>query len=211
MALDVVYQRWLEFDPPAGVTQGAKPAVPHWVWPLPLSDGRAVVTMLYRPLGAGAGRTGPRTVILEVSATGDAQVWKPGVGYPAPVLFYVNACDDLVGMDLVKTGKVYACRPDGTHLWTLAARLKMGNLLAPRYFAQEGNRVTWEAECGSLMSGVIVDGGVEEVRPAEGAVVGPVDELRHPHTHLTRDGTLWVFDFDPLPRVTRVRVRTTGL
>lgn len=204
--METVYQRWLEMEVPAEV--GGDRAVPMWTWPVVMSGGRAIVTFLYRPLpGAGAmgvvGRVGPRTVIVELSAEGEAAVWKPGLGYPAPVIFHANDADELVGFDLVKKGKVYACRVDGTHLWTMEARLKMGNLVAPEGFEREAERVRFLREDGKWMEGRVANGAVEDLK--EGGAPAGGKEAHFPSTHVTRDGSLWVFEFDPMPRVTRMR------
>jgi hypothetical protein len=208
MPLEMLYQRWLEIDVPAEA--GGDRAVPMWTWPLPLSDGRALVTLLYRPLPAGGmaggARVGPRTVIVELSPSGDASAWGPGAGYPAPVLFYGTAEDELVGFDLVKKGKVYACRPDGTHLWTLETKLKMGSLIAPDLFRVDGGRVLFKREDGEVLQGRVDGGTVQDLQRATDDGHPPLEEIHFPHTHVTRDGTLWVFEFDPMPRVTRLQM-----
>ena len=137
-----------------------------WTWPVALSDGRAILTLLYRPLPkhAATACSGPRTLILELSREGEASTWKPGMGYPAPVIFYANDTDDLVGMDLVKTGKIYACRVDGTHLWTLEMRLKMENLIAPRRFVQRGKELFWERDDGVVMQATLAGNSVQNAQ-----------------------------------------------
>jgi hypothetical protein len=105
--LRLIYQRWLEVELPAGAPQAS--------WPVPLTDGRVFLTLLYRPLGRT--KRAPVTRILELSAEGEASVWGPGVGYPAPVLFYANSENHLVGLDLTLPGKLYACQADGRHLY----------------------------------------------------------------------------------------------
>ena len=202
MRCELLYQRWLEFDVPAGVGGGV---APMWSWPVPLSDGRTMLTLLYRPL-AVEGRSPPRTVILELSEGGDACLWGPGVGYPAPVLFYATEKDELVGLDLTKPGKVYACQADGTHLWTLEARLKMANLVAPAFFEEREGRLVWQQADGRYFGGDITAGGVENI----GAVAGPrvaraEGAVHHPHTHVV-GGWLYVLDFDPMARVSRYRI-----
>lgn len=194
----LVFQRWLEFEPPPGV--GREP--PMWTWPVALGDGRTILTLLYRPLvSPAAARQPPQTVILEVSAVGDAAVWAPGQGYPAPVIFYASAGDDLFGLDLTMPGKVYACRPDGAHLATLPLAPRMGSLIAPQTFFQRGEELFWldtrgRAMRGLLRSGVLVeDHEVESLPPGDG-------DVRFPHTHLTR-GSLFVLDFDPIARISR--------
>jgi hypothetical protein len=133
-------------------------------------------------------------------------LWKPGMGYPAPVIFHSNDADELVGFDLVKKGKVYACRIDGEHLWTLEARLKMGNLLAPEFFRQEGSQLVFRDQDGRVMEGTITGGTVGDLQESDTAAAEYQNEVHFPHTHVTRDGSLWVFDFDPMPRVTRLRM-----
>jgi hypothetical protein len=202
MRTELLYQRWLELDIPPAC--GGDRAVPVWVWPVALSDGRGIVTFLYRPLGEKP--SGPQTLIAEISPVGDADLWKPGQGYPAPIIFYANDRDDLVGMDLVKSGKVYACRPDGEHLWTLATTLKMDNLIAPRLFEQQGDCITWQSADGKVQQGRVDAGGVTGIVSLPDAPESRRREVRFPHTHVTGDGTLWIFDFDPMPRITRYKV-----
>ena len=93
-----------------------------------------MVTLLY------AGTGGRRTVVVEVSAAGESRVWGPGVGYPAAVIFYAKGREELVGFDLVKRGKLSACRGDGTHLWTLETSIRMETAVAPRSFFVAGGR-----------------------------------------------------------------------
>ena len=204
--MNLDYQRWLELDLPAGM--------PVWSWPVALGDGRTILTLLYRPLAKpGEKGTGPSTIILELSAQGDAKVWGPGAGYEAGVIFYANQRDDLFGLDLRKTGKVYVCRPDGTHLATLEMPLRMGNLVAPQVFFQAGDNLIWMSQQG-LQTGSIEAGKLlVNTQPTELAAdpqrlisTGPdLQGARFPHTHVTQ-GWLYIFDWDPLGRVTRYRL-----
>lgn len=197
----LVYQRWLECEALA-----RHAGAPMWSWPVPLSDGRVILTLLYRPLREPSlGRAGPATVLLELSAKGDAEVWKPGAGYPAPVIFYANDADELFGLDLTMPGKIYACRVDGEHLFSMEASLRMDCLVAPRSFHQRGGELHWVSAGGVPMVAEVVGGGVPRGR-VSGVVVEPPPEVHFPHTHLTRDGSLFVLDFDPMARVSRFRV-----
>jgi len=207
VAVETLYQRWIETDIPADC--GGDRAIPMWTWPLPLSDGRALVTFLYRPLSApppGAKAQGPRTLILELSVDGEASPWKPGQGYPAPVLFHVSPSDDLVGFDLVNKGKIYACRPDGTHLWSLETRLKMGNLLAPEFFDLQSNELKYLQHDDRYFQATLINNQPQNLREVDPIAHLIQLESHFPHTHITRDGSIWIFDFDPMPRVTRLRI-----
>jgi hypothetical protein len=208
MPIETLYQRWLEIDVPASA--GGDRAVPMWTWPVPFSEGRALVTFLYRPLpGSGpAVRPGPQTLIVELDKHGNALPWKPAAGYPAPVIFHSNDEDELVGFDLVKKGKIYACKPDGTHLWSLETKLKMGSLIAPEFFHREGDVLLFRRDDGVLLSCTTTSTSISlpDGKPTDIAGEFPTTEAHFPHTHITRDGTIWVFDFDPMPRVTRLRI-----
>jgi hypothetical protein len=187
------YQRVMGFELPVGVEAGE---VPVWTWPVGLSDGRVMVTLLY----AGTGRG--RTVVVEVSAAGESRVWGPGVGYPAPVIFYANGRDELVGLDLVKVGKLYACKVDGTHLWTLETSIRMETAVAPRSFLWRGEELFWRREDGVGMGATLVEGvpmGIREVEAGE-EVMG---EVRLPYVHLTGEGSLFVFEVEGGVRMTR--------
>ena len=209
MKTTLVYQRWVECELPVGAAM--------WSWPVVLSDGRVILTLLYRPLptpgtagGAAGGMSGVKllrlqTVILELSAKGEAKLWQPGAGYPAPVIFYANERDELFGIDLVKRGKVYVCRVDGTHCYSLETTVRMETMIAPTSFHQVGGVLHWVTAAGKGMRADVSSGEPRDVR--EGAVVLPAEEeIRFPHTHVTRDGSLFILDFDPMARVTRYRL-----
>jgi hypothetical protein len=190
-----LFESWIEADPPAGVDGPAM-----WSWPIVLSDGRIILTLMWRPLIKGGGKpSGPVAQILEVSPRGEVAPWAPGAGYPAPVIFYAGADDDLWGMDLTLPGKVYACRPDGTHLVTARLSLAMGNLVAPAYFEQRGADVWWLDAGARKRQGKIIAGDVRDVREAD-ELPARDEEVRRPHTHVTR-GRVIVLDWDPMGRI----------
>ena len=191
----MLYQRWIEVEPPEGV--GREPAL--WSWPLVLADGRVIVTLLYRPLGKPGAKRVLATQIVELDAAGGAQAWGPGAGYPAPVLFYADACDVLYGLDLARPGKVYACAADGTHVATLEMTPRMGCLIAPEYFCVREREVFWRDGGGASRAAVIRDGGLSQERVV-GALPEREEEVRFPHAHVTR-GRLLVLDFEPMPRI----------
>ncbi len=173
-------------------------SVPQFWWPVPLSDGRTILTLLYQPT----------TTILEISPSGEAAVWQPSVGYPAPVIFYSNDHDDLVGLDLVKTGKLYACRPDGRHLWTLETSLLMENPLAPRHFHQSGNRIYWTHADGQNMMADLAGTTPENIRPSDIDLDSP-SASHFSHSHRTADGSLFTLEFSPTPQITRHQMHSS--
>jgi hypothetical protein len=194
----VCYQRFLEHDLLADVPAGI---VPMWSWPVPLSDGSTILTLLYRPL------TGPNTPhfqaatrIFHLTAGGDAELWRPGVGYAAAVIFYANAHDHLVGLDLNNPRKLYACTVAGAHLWTLETSIRFDNLIAPESFHQRDNQLHWRSGGNIDMTADLVDGIPRNVRPAQNPPTKPF-EVHHPHTHVVSD-RLYVLDFDPMARIT---------
>ena len=187
----LLYQRWLNLDSPL-----ADKSPPIWSFPLPLADGRALVTFLFRPLTTPA--TPPRTVILELSAAGESTIWKPGVGYPAPVMFYADDRGILYGYDLTALGKVYGCDVDGNHASKLAMSLKLGNLVAPEFFCVRGKEIFWLDAAGQKRQGEIGAELLHEKPATAWPALPPA--IHFPHTHIV-GGKLFVFDFDPMPRV----------
>ena len=199
MPPQLLYQCWLEIDPPNGCA-GA-PAMASWV--LPLSGGSALVTLLYHPLVApGAPKSPPRTQILLTSPTGQCTPWKPATGYPAPVMFYAASDDQLYGLDLTLPGKAYVCRLDGTHLATLAMDLRMDSLIAPHSLQWIGERLYWISKLGQPHSARITNGELADQR-LEPTPAPPNQEVHFPHTHICSDGCLYVVEHDPMPRISK--------
>ncbi len=197
----LVYQRWLECE----VLEGR--GVPMWSWPVALSDGRVILTLLYRPLrGPGTGKGAVTTVILEVDAWGEARVWGPGAGYAAGVVFYANVADELFGLDLTGPGKVYVCKADGAHLYTLETTVRMDCPVAPESFRQRDGRLMWVDGKERRMVADLVEGVPVNVREGEWVEDAEDMEVHFPHTHVTREGSLLVLDFEVMGRVSRYRI-----
>jgi hypothetical protein len=195
--IHLCYQRFLEIDSPPTVPPET---APMWSWPVPLSDGSTILTLLYRPLASpGSPRYRPTTQIFHLSANGDAKLWQPGVGYPAPVIFYANLQDHLVGLDLANPEKLYACTLTGEHLWTLETAVRLDNLVAPQSFHQDENQLHWLAAANTPMTATLENGIPTGVRPATDPPRKPL-EVHHAHTHLVND-RLYVLEFDPMPRI----------
>jgi hypothetical protein len=185
----LIYQNWLHWELP-------EKTAPMWSLPLPLKNGGALATFLFRPLTTPA--TAPRTVILELDAAGDSKVWAPAAGYPAPVMFYGDSNDVLYGFDLTLPGKVYACDVFGKHVATLEMSLKLANLLSPEFFTVRGKTVYWVNSTGQRRQAEIGAALLNE-KPAEHWPES-AETVHFPHTHVV-GGRLFVFDFDPMPRV----------
>ncbi len=192
MRCEILYQCELTFDRPKGIPAQCTPV---WSWPVPLPDGRTILTLLYEFLETGG--TGKRTVILELSAQGAARKWPPAEGYPAPVIAYATPGGDLVGLDLVRTGKLYACRVDGEHRWTIEAEVRMDYPIAPQSLVEAGGKLHWTGADGKhrfvdVSTGVPADvrqSAEEEALPKKG------EEVHFPHTHIMK-GLMYVLDFD---------------
>jgi hypothetical protein len=137
-------------------------------------------------------------VILDLSADGESAPWKPGVGYPAAVMFYADDRGVLYGFDLTAPGKIYACDVDGKHVATLTMSLKLANLLSPEYFSVRGRDIFWIDANGQRRQGEIASQVLGE-KPAAHWPELP-EAIHFPHTHVV-GGKLFVFDFDPMPRV----------
>jgi hypothetical protein len=103
---------------------------------VPLSDGSAIVTLVWRQ-GAAIGCS-----IKRVGSDGTIAAWAPAEGYASPVICCANQRDELFGFDYQKPGKVYICRANGEHMGTLPLPFQADALQHPR-FAAKDDQLFW--------------------------------------------------------------------